>query len=711
MKFTASHTPQYTMSTSPSTLRPILDWTRNPPPPHLTAFQQFTRNVDWKSSPLGPMESWPTQLRQMVLIVMADPSPAVVYWGDGMTIVYNEAYVPLIGQKHPSLQGQDPKIGFAEIWSQFDKIIKDGRQTGQTTVDGRQFLLLQRYGFLEETYFSWKFIPVIGPEGFVIASYATVVEVTREVISDRRMGTIQTLGQHMAAAKSINEVWTRLLTGLEHNEKDIPLALLYSVEKSTCRPQSATMSSSSPQEPPQNLVCVLEGCLGVSAGHLAAPTRIDLQQDSQGFVKAFRDSMRSDGPLLLRKQDGSLSETLLSHIQWRGYGAPSNVVVVCPIRAGPSEILMGFLLLALNPRKSYDSDYQDFVHLITKQITTPHVSAVLLAEEIRQGRSAAKQAAREHAELSKQLIARTLDYEMSEAKFSRFADRVNVGFGIFDLEGQVLYANDVWYGLTSISRANKEPVSWLDGIIPEDQSIVLDIWHTLFVEKSSVKFQARFKKPWKTFSDRSGEMQVYYTVGLCNAYPDLDEDGNVKSIMSCIMDISELKWTEDQVRLRTRELDQSELQYRQFADHAPIGVCLIDPKGCLKFANDAWFEITARSREDNDCMSWLTPIHPDDVSKMEALFADLKVCKGPVTIEMRLKRLWRATGTQSTSKGSPAWILASGYTELNANGTVKNVVCWFTDISAQKAAERDLRTRMDEALEMKRQQENFIDVC
>jgi hypothetical protein len=69
------------------------DWTRNPPPPNLTPFQEFTRNVDWEKSPLGPMDSWPAQLRQTVLLIVADPSPAVVYWGDEMTIVYNEAYV------------------------------------------------------------------------------------------------------------------------------------------------------------------------------------------------------------------------------------------------------------------------------------------------------------------------------------------------------------------------------------------------------------------------------------------------------------------------------------------------------------------------------------------------------------------------------------------------------------------------------------------
>jgi hypothetical protein len=98
-------------------LRKAFDWTRDAAPEDLTAFQKFLRaDIVWENSPLGPMNQWPDQLRQMVLLIVADPNPAVVYWGDSQAIVYNEAYIPLIGEKHPGLQGQDPRVGgFAEI--------------------------------------------------------------------------------------------------------------------------------------------------------------------------------------------------------------------------------------------------------------------------------------------------------------------------------------------------------------------------------------------------------------------------------------------------------------------------------------------------------------------------------------------------------------------------------------------------------------------
>ena len=135
------------------------DWLIDPAPPNLTSFQRFVRDLDWESSPLGPIVQWPAQLRQQVLVVMADPSPAVVYWDTvwnpekqrrDVAIVYNEPYTHLIGQKHPNLQAQDPSVEFAEIWDQFADLLENGRQTGLTVVGGDQFLLLKRYGFLEE---------------------------------------------------------------------------------------------------------------------------------------------------------------------------------------------------------------------------------------------------------------------------------------------------------------------------------------------------------------------------------------------------------------------------------------------------------------------------------------------------------------------------------------------------------------------------------
>lgn len=56
------------------------------------------------------------------------------------------------------------------------------------------------------------------------------------------------------------------------------------------------------------------------------------------------------------------------------------------------------------------------------------------------------------------------------------------------------------------------------------------------------------------------------------------------------------------------------------------------------------------------------------------------------------------------------WVLMSAYPEKDETGAVKAIFGCITDISEQKWAENFQKQRRDEAMELKRQQENFIDM-
>lgn len=79
------------------------DWTRLPMSAALPKHIQFVRSIDWASTDLGPIESWSYDLRAMCNLIMGSPHPAAMYWGNEYTIIYNEAYIMLAGQKHPNL--------------------------------------------------------------------------------------------------------------------------------------------------------------------------------------------------------------------------------------------------------------------------------------------------------------------------------------------------------------------------------------------------------------------------------------------------------------------------------------------------------------------------------------------------------------------------------------------------------------------------------
>jgi hypothetical protein len=79
------------------------DWTRLPISAALPRHIQFARSVDWAATPLGPIESWTFDLRAICNLVMGSPHPAAMFWGAEYTSIYNEAYIHLAGQKHPSM--------------------------------------------------------------------------------------------------------------------------------------------------------------------------------------------------------------------------------------------------------------------------------------------------------------------------------------------------------------------------------------------------------------------------------------------------------------------------------------------------------------------------------------------------------------------------------------------------------------------------------
>lgn len=95
-----------------------------------------------------------------------------------------------------------------------------------------------------------------------------------------------------------------------------------------------------------------------------------------------------------------------------------------------------------------------------------------------------------------------------------------------------------------------------------------------------------------------------------------------------------------------------------------------------------------------------------DRQGVERVWKSLVNQKTAVTHEFRFKTPWQ---DRSGSRGD-TWVLMSAYPERNEHGDLKSVFGSITNISQQKWAEDFQKRRMEEAIELKRQQENFIDM-
>ena len=117
----------------------------------------FARSIDWAATALGPMEDWSPEFRQVACLVMGNPHPAALFWGPDLTMLYNEPYAAEVaGVKHPALMGTGFSGPFSELWDGVAGIFADCARTGISIRKDHDYLPMERFGMLEETFYSWS---------------------------------------------------------------------------------------------------------------------------------------------------------------------------------------------------------------------------------------------------------------------------------------------------------------------------------------------------------------------------------------------------------------------------------------------------------------------------------------------------------------------------------------------------------------------------
>ncbi|KAI8626779.1 histidine kinase [Xylariaceae sp. FL1651] len=537
--------------------QPSFDWTRIPLDPDLPEHIRFARTRDWASTALGPIEEWPPELRTTTNMVMGSPHPAALYWGRELTVIYNEAYVAMAGQKHPKLMGSTYKEAWAEIWDEIAPIFESAWESGQATMKNDDRFIVRRDGFDEEAFFSWSIVPLVGEDGTVVGLYNPAFENTRRKIAERRMLTLREVGEKTALARDIKSFWSQVNKGLEYNENDVPFNLVYSVTEDL-ESDISSMHSGSWMNPPQ---LNLEASLGVPPGHPCLVGSLDLRTSNEGFAPYMRESMSNSGrPVILSADKGTLPEGLMDGFAWRGGGEPCCSIVIFPVHPTTgSESVVGFIVMGVNPRRPFDDDYQLFINLLSRQLATSLASVVLFEEEIRRGQRAAQMALADRQELTEQLHLRTREVEESELKFTRMAEFAPVGMFIANQYGHITYCNDMWW---DISRHNRsESVNtWMQSVKDEDRPALESVWRYLVSEKAAITHEFRFK------CSRHEGNTIIDTWVLMSAYPERDSEGGIKGIFGCITNISQQKLAEQIQMQRREEAVELKRQQENFID-------------------------------------------------------------------------------------------------------------------------------------------------
>ena len=154
---------------------------------------ELIRVRDWSKTPLGPASAWPQSLRTALNICLDSRFPILIWWGPELVMLYNDAYAPIIGAKHPRALGQRGAECFPEIWEIIGPMLAGVRERGEATWSDDQLLLLERNGFPEECYFTFSYSPIRDESGAIAGVFTAVAETTSHVIGARRLRILRKL--------------------------------------------------------------------------------------------------------------------------------------------------------------------------------------------------------------------------------------------------------------------------------------------------------------------------------------------------------------------------------------------------------------------------------------------------------------------------------------------------------------------------------------
>ena len=307
--------------------------------PGSSEMSRLMRGHDWAATALGSPDGWPGGLKIPLRMLLTSRFEMWLGWGEDLNFFYNDAYIPTLGVKHPSMLGRPFREVWAEVYEDVAEQVTRVR-AGESTWNDALLLLLERRGYPEETYHSFSYSPLYGTPGRVDGMLCIVSEVTKRVINERRLNTLRMLGMELVGASTQDAVCEATTRILGINRHDFPFSLMY---------------------------------VGVGGNRMAIACSDDaaeLLHRPWPLETANIRPVTIDLPPEMAYPAGAWAI------------APSQALIVGIPGAGVQEPV-GHLVLGLNPHRRKDEDVADLARMLAGQISGALASVAALAAERR----------------------------------------------------------------------------------------------------------------------------------------------------------------------------------------------------------------------------------------------------------------------------------------------------------------------------------------
>ena len=322
------------------------------------------RAHDWTQSPLGPPAQWPDPLEMAVSILLNSRFPMVLWWGPEFVMLYNDAWRPILGAKHPKGLGRPGIEVWPEIWDIIGEQLGSVLNRGEATWSEDLLLPVDRYGYVEEAYFTYSYSPINAADGRVGGVFTAVSETTERVLGERRMEVLRELAARSAESKSVREACLIFAEVLGEKNAAIPFALLYLVDDDG---QGVSLAASA----------------GLQKSTYHPPVQLALDgNDGWSIARAIRHGE----PVVIDDLDlrvGALTAGI--------WPEPTTRAIVLPVaKSGQSAGVTGVLIAGINPRRALDIRYRRFFDLVAGQMATAVANGRAYEEERRRSEALAE---------------------------------------------------------------------------------------------------------------------------------------------------------------------------------------------------------------------------------------------------------------------------------------------------------------------------------
>ncbi len=303
------------------------------------------RAYDWDSHPLGNPADWPQSLQMNIRLLLNSGFPMFIWWSDGLYSFHNDAYIPALGNKHPWALGERASVIWAEVWDQLGNIVDNIFISGSPFYTEGLFLMLERKGFREETYWTFSYSPAFNDAGEAEGIFCACYEVTGTIIGQRRLKILKDISDAMAQPQTLEQACQTACNILQGNKEDIPFSLIYLLNGAGT---AAELVGQAGTVPPALAPHTVELSHAGTEGEWPFSIVLETKQPQTVDLVFEKDSVSQAAP---------------------GAVNPRQAIVL-PVFMPGQEHVIGFFVSGISPSLAYDADYGNFHKLLAGHMAT-----------------------------------------------------------------------------------------------------------------------------------------------------------------------------------------------------------------------------------------------------------------------------------------------------------------------------------------------------